>query len=508
MKNHNKIFTICIIVSTLFSSVFISCEDTVDIAEYGTVSGQVKDAVTDIPLSSVTISTNPASNSIVTDDNGNFLLENVPVGEVTVTAKKLDYKTYTVNVKVQTALETTTNILLERSSSFGVPSGNFIKSFPVTGSTGVTVKDTLHWQFVPDREVDSMKYTVKLFESPGTMPVYEFNRISDTFAVTSGLRYNTTYYWQVMAVVDDTAFAKSDLWTFTTEVYPENPILFAKMNSNNYDIWSVDTTGQILLQVTNSASNIDWCPKVNPVNGNIAFVSNRNLNTQIYIMNNLGENQERVTTLPVTGNYNQGTGYCWSPDGSMLLYPHYDKLYRINADGTGLTQVATAPAGRHFTSCDWSNYTGKIVAQTTGNNPYDNEIYLMNENGSEMLLFVENLPGIIQNPVFTIDGQKVMYTRDISGLNSPDGRQLDTHIFIRMIADTVDIDISDQKPEGTNDLMPRFSPDGSKIIFVNSSNVSGSRHDIYISDAEGKFRHPVFEDATMPEWRKTGISNR
>ena len=93
-----------------------------------------------------------------------------------------------------------------------------------------------------------------------------------------------------------------------------------------------------------------------------------------------------------------------------------------------------------------------------------------------------------------------MFTRDVSGFESQDGRQLDSHIFIMSINGTDTTDISVNKPGGTNDLEPRFSPDGSQIIFTNSSNVLGSVSDIWIMDANGDNRIKLFDDAIMPEW--------
>lgn len=483
-------------------SVLVSCcEKTEDVVEYGSLTGTVRDALTNDPIAGVSVYTNPASNSVVSDENGNFVISRVPAGAVTLTARKLDYKVYTVNIQVQADKNTEMVLILEKSEGYSSVSGTFSDPFPGNGATGQALPDTVWWQFLTSAQSDSLTYDLRFFESPGTEPFLESLQLSDTFALVSGLRYHTTYYWQVSAINGGTTIAYSELWSFTTVDLPDNPILFARSTADNYDIWSVDTAGVVLSPITQAGANMDWYPRSNPVNGRIAFVSNRQLEPQIYTMNSRGEDVVKVTTLAITGNYNEGTGFCWSPDGSMLLYPHYDKLYRVNQDGTGLTQIATAPAGRNFTACDWSHYTGKIIVQTTGNNPYDNELYLMDEDGSNVELFIDNLPGVIQNPVFSIDGLRVMYTRDADGLDLWDGRQLNSHIYMRAINDTVVTDLSADKPDGTNDLMPRFSPDGSMIIFVNTGNVPGSPMNIMISDLKSDHRSSVIEDGTMPEWR-------
>lgn len=489
-----------LLLALFFGLFLVSCEDTIDIQEYGIISGSVHDALTGAPIAGVSISTNPASNIVLSDEEGNFSITQVPAGDITLSAKKLYYKTYSVSINVQPESVKETAILLEQSDSYQLPSGNLINPEPADGSMGTGLTDTIRWQLSTVCEEDSITYNFRLYEAPETNAITEFFAMSDTFALVTDLKYNHTYYWQVSAVLQDSVFANSKLWSFTTVDFPALSVLFARKDGEIYNIYGTDSSFSEVFQLTNGVTNTNWYPKSNPVTGNIAFVSNRNTSMQIYTMTDEGEEIKKVTVLNVTGNYNEGTGFCWSPDGSMLLYPHYNKLYRINADGTGLLLIATAPPGRHFTSCDWSDYTDKIVVATTGNNPYENELYLMNSNGSNMALFVADLPGVIQNPVFSVDGQKVLFTRDADGLNAWDGRQLNARMYLQGINDTISIDLSSEKEEGTNDLMPRFSPDGAMLIFVNTSNIPTGKHSIYSADLEGNNRRLIIDNATMPEW--------
>lgn len=487
------LFSVCM-------ALMVSCEDTIEVQEYGIINGSVHDALTGDPIEGVTVSTNPASNIAVTDENGIFIMTQVPAGDITLSAKKLYYKTYTVSINVLPETIKETYILLEKSDGYELPTGNFSNPVPSNGTSGIKITDTLSWTFETDRSNDTVTYDLRIYEAPGSEPLIEFIQIADTFAVIDLFKYSHTYYWQVSAIINDSAFSNSQLWSFTTEDFPQLPILFSGKTGDMYNIYGIDTLNFNAYQLTYGQTNINWNPRSNPVTGRIAFISNRDIDMQIYHMNQKGEEIKKVTVVSVTGNYNNGIGFCWSPDGSMVLYPHYNKLYRINADGTGLTLVATAPDDRHFTSCDWSKYTSKIVVATTGNNPYENEIYLMNADGTDMAMLVDDLPGIIQNPSFSIDGQKILFTHDADGLNSWDGRQLNSRIYLLTINDSTLVDLSLYKEDGTNDLMPRFSPDGSGIIFVNTSNIQGSKHNIYIQDTDGNKRRLMIEDATMPEW--------
>lgn len=491
------------ILLALCISMLMACEDTIEVQEYGIISGTVQDAMTGDPIEGVTVTTNPASNIVVTDESGVFNITEVPAGDVTLSAKKLYYKTYTVSINVLPESIKETSIILEKSDGYEMPVGDFSNPVPANGTTGIKISDTINWTFKVDRSNDTIKYNFRMYEAPDEIPFIEHTNILDTFAIISNLKYSHTYYWQVSAVSNDSTFANSQLWSFTTEDFPLLPLLFVRKTDDSYNIYGIDTIEQKEYQITYGATNINWYPRSNPVTGSIAFVSNLNVSLQIYIMNYKGDDINKVTTLDITGNYNKGTGFCWSPDGSILLYPHYDKLYKINKDGTGLTLVATAPEGRHFTACDWSKYTNKLVVATTGNNPYENELYLMDHDGNDMTLLVDDLPGIIQNPVFSIDGQKIMYTHDADGLDSWDGRQLNSRIYLLTIGDSTVLDLSSNKEDGTNDLMPRFSPDGSKIIFINTSNIAGSKHSVYVQEMEGNNRKLLIDNATMPEWVTT-----
>jgi hypothetical protein len=41
--------------------------------------------------------------------------------------------------------------------------------------------------------------------------------------------------------------------------------------------------------------------------------------------------------------------YLWS----QIIYPSFDKLYRINNDGSGLTKIYQTPNGKFISECDW-----------------------------------------------------------------------------------------------------------------------------------------------------------
>ena len=74
-------------------------------------------------------------------------------------------------------------------------------------------------------------------------------------------------------------------------------------------------------------------------------------------------------------------------------------------------------------------------------------------------------------------------------------------IFILDLQTMQVIDLSGNKPAGTNDLQPRFFPDGPKIIFVNTSNVLNSLKSVMVMDVNGSKRSLLFNNLEKPQWK-------
>ena len=125
----------------------------------------------------------------------------------------------------------------------------------------------------------------------------------------------------------------------------------------------------------------------------------------------------------------------------------------------------------------------------------------MNSDGSNMTQVIDNLPGIVESPSWSIDGNSIIFTHDISGFESPTGRQLDARIFIKSLIDTTYLDISANKSPGTNDTHPRFSPDGAYIIFENTSNDGYNPKDLWIVHLTGEDRRLLIPNAETPEYK-------
>jgi Tol biopolymer transport system component len=109
---------------------------------------------------------------------------------------------------------------------------------------------------------------------------------------------------------------------------------------------------------------------------------------------------------------------------------------------------------------------------------------------------------------FSVDGQLLLFTRDISGYQDGSGnyRQLDSHIFIYKLSDNTINDISSEseKAMGTNDLDPRFSPNNAQVIFMNTSNDNISQRNVMVIDLNSSMtdlsRATLFTNGEMPDY--------
>lgn len=486
-----------------------ACEPTlIEPTAYGTLTVTVLDGSNSQPVANVAVTTTPATGSYVTDARGQVTISQVPAGTLSIAARKAGYDATTGSATLTTGQTQSVVLLLNRTTAATAP-GAPARPTPTSGASDQPVSVQLAWHpATGTRASDSLKYDVILFESNNLNQRTLATNTRDTVLTVTELRYNTTYYWQVTARNPAGATARGPVWSFKTVGLPDNRYLYARTVNGNTDIYSSNATGTSQIRLTSSVT-VETAPQLSPTRDLIAYSSNANGQFQLYTMNRDGSNQRQITTLAVEGYSNAGIGYRWSPDGAQLIYSHYDQLYRINRDGSGLVLLAKAPANRHFRECDWTAQNGgRLLVQTIGVDPFDSELYLYKTDGTSPVQLVGNLPGRLDSPSFSIDGTTVMYTRDVAGFNSASGRQLDAHIFTQKLDGSTAYDVSignntitGTKTAGTNDLMPRFTPTGFQIIFVNRSNDDVGSPDVYTCDLDGRNRTKLFDNAFWPDFK-------
>jgi TolB protein len=484
----------------LLPILFFGCnEDKLDVNSTGVLDGTLLDFTSEKNLSGAILTTNPPSVSVASDSAGYFIFKTIDVGDYNLIARKNGYVSESVSLSVQKDKTTTVVILMERSSEYNDPP-EFTGSYtPGKEQINQPVDLTFSWTAEDSNPEDSLIFDMVLYES-NNEESWEFFGLTDTTILVENLRFNTVYFWQVTAS-DPFVSVNGDLLSFKTMPLPNNEFRFArKIGDGDYDIYSANSVDSIEVHMTRNTEN-EWQPRLSPLRDKVAYVSHDNLEPHIFTMNRDGTNQKKISRRPITGYQNPGRGLAWTPDGENILYANYNRLSFIKHDGTVEGVITTAPANRHFRDIDCSPDGNLIVAHTVGVNADDSEIYLMNADGSNPVVLVNNLAGIIEAPSFSIDSKKVLFTRDVSGYSSGTSRQLDADIFVIDLNTMVITNLSDGKPDGTNDTNPRYSPNGAQIVFENASNVTGSEKSLWTMSADGENRKEIIKNAEMPDWR-------
>jgi Tol biopolymer transport system component len=214
---------------------------------------------------------------------------------------------------------------------------------------------------------------------------------------------------RVVWASNDGLFGVYNVYATTFTPAKPNTIVFASTRDGNSEIYVMDQDGSNQKRLTNNPA-FDGEPAWSPDRSKIAFVSTRDGIQQIYVMNADGSNQTRVSSSLVYDG-----APAWSPDGSKIAF-HTNRdgnfeIYVMNADGSNPTRLTNNPALDVFPA--WSPDGTKIAFSTNRDFVLNLEIYVMNANGSNPVRLTNN-PAIDFDPTWSPDGTRIAFvsTRD------------------------------------------------------------------------------------------------
>src|SRR5690606_8795783 len=338
---------------------------------------------------------------------------------------------------------------------------------PANLSTDLPNHITLKWSS-SDVDQDTLTYRV-LVNNNTTNEQLEFTDLEIDSLELEDLHFGTTYTWQVIVSdgINEEVFSESS--QFTIRSNPEYRYHFVQKENGNFIIKSTNLEESIYITQSTQSS---WRPHKNNIAQKVAYLQTIAGQTHLVTADLNGENSHQVSQIPVSGFRPDVMDFDWHTNGSRFIFPSFDKLYKVNYDGTGQQQIYQTTDGQFITKCVWSYDGSKIAIITNNINGYEAKIIILDGNGNFIETIFEGQTGAVRRLDWNVTGDKLLYTHDVSGYQDSEFRQLDTRIFVYDFNDQSSTDLSElsSKPIGTIDLDPQFSPNDAQIIFTNTPN--------------------------------------
>ncbi|MFC1552288.1 hypothetical protein ACFL6P_06940 [Candidatus Latescibacterota bacterium] len=416
------------------------------------------------------------SGSLMVNDGGSYLFTVAGGGDYTVTPSKTGY-TFTP------ASQAFNNVSSDQTQNFTTVQKTYTISGTVSGADGITVNlsgDATGSQVVNDG--GSYSFTVTANGNYTVTPSktgYTFTPASQAFNnVSSDQTQNFTTVQKTYTIsgtvsgTDGITVNLSGDATGSQVVNDGGSYSFTVTANGNYTVTPAKS-GYTFTPASKTFSNVksnqtqDFLSEIISSQGKIAYVSLRDGNAEIYVMDTDGSNKTNLTNNPA-----EDMRPSYSPDGSKIVFNSNRgggsrEIFIMDADGSNPINLTN-----HINDDIWPSLSSdglKITfASNRGGGGYD--IFVMDADGLNQTNLTNN-EAIDYISSFSPDGSKIVF-------DSINGSNRDIYVI-----DADGSNLTNLTNDEAKDMIPSYSPDGSKIVF--SSDRGGDSNDIFVMDVDG-----------------------
>ena len=251
-------------------------------------------------------------------------------------------------------------------------------------------------------------------------------------------------------------------------------IVFVSDRDGNREVYTIKIDGDDLERLTNNVAD-DYAPKWSPNGRQIVFVSERDGNPEIYVMNRNGSDITRLIENPA-----DDSDPSWSPDGQKIVFAsnrdgNYN-LYILDPNTKTVERITDVDADDRYP--DWSPKKDIILFQADRDSGVN--LYTIGVESRKVSRVTFGRSSSVRYPSWSPNGLSYVHEGVLSGSSVEIAtRDFPNKKYFKI---THSFDLN---------LWPAWSPDGTQIVFVSNRN---GQMDIYIINKDGAAIYRLTDD--------------